>query len=146
MYKSSYENEEQTEQNSEIPIMYILVNADLVKNMSKGEVAAHCCHAVCEVIWFAESNYSSNAIYKDWKKNSQAKLVKKAPESLLIQSVSNYHGSSVRSTTAVDDPIWCAPARDTGLTQLDSNSLKAVAFFPMDINVIPFWLEELILL
>ena len=124
-------------------VMYIVVNANLIKNMSKGKVSAQCVHSVCEVIFHLEHN--SNIVYHDWKKSGQAILVKKAPEDMMINIISQCRDKTNR-LSATGDPFWCARTRDEGRTQVENSALTTLTFCPIPKKYTPKWLADMPLL
>ena len=101
--------------------MYILVNSDL--NMSKGKIASQVGHVVGEITEkIIRKSYESNKIIPDcysrfvkWKNSGNAKIILKATQEQII--------------TMIDEPesIYII---DSGKTEIKSNSLTCIGFYP----------------
>jgi PTH2 family peptidyl-tRNA hydrolase len=92
--------------------MYFVVNADLVKQMGPGKIAAQVAHAAIDVYNRMPKN---NARYQQWKRDGQPKIVLKAPEKTLVTLIEQY-------------PNVCCPIYDAGRTRVESGSLTVVGF------------------
>ena len=100
--------------------MYIFVNNDL--KMEKGKIASQVGHGVASVIqqleqWCYEVAYPPEYCtkYKIWNKTGHAKLVLKATQEQMIKLTEYPNARHII---------------DQGRTQIESNSLTVVAFFP----------------
>lgn len=122
--------------------MYIIVNSDL-KKMQKGKMAAQCCHSACMVMEEMVTNERRNAslhertesgitttsetttnYFQRWKATGHAKVVLKAPESVLLELIKQYSNASER--------LWCKFTVDEGRTQIKRGSLTTLAFCPIE--------------
>lgn len=117
------------------PVMYIIVNKDL--KMSKGKIAAQCCHSACKVVEeFMRREYNSNPsgwldmYFQQWLKGSYAKIVLKASEYEMNELIKEH-------------PLIVRYTRDEGRTQVKAGSLTTLAFFPLPKSEIPEKLKEL---
>lgn len=117
--------------------MYIVVNSDL--NMGKGKIAAQVGHGVAAVVRFMERTASGvdYQTYKKWTDGSEAKIVLKAPEEVLLRLAKKY----TRSVST-----FCIPILDAGRTQIPKGSLTVVAFLPVVEKNVPDELKPLKLL
>ena len=104
-------------------IMYILINNDL--NMGKGKIASQVGHVVQHIIENLLDSVSNNnkkkekyLNYIEWK-NGCKKIILKASQADLLYFLENYD---------------CVPIYDAGKTQIESNSLTCVGFYPSNKN------------
>ncbi len=97
----------------------IVVRTDL--KMGKGKLAAQAAHASCEAVFKALENPQWRDWVKTWRSEGQKKVVLKVgSERELIDLYEK----------ALGKDLPCSMIRDAGLTQLEPNTLTAIAIGP----------------
>ena len=96
------------------PVMYIVVNSNV--KMSPGKVAAQAAHVAVKASHGCERTETD--IWRKWYGGSYVKIVLKAPEVVLEALIRAY-------------PSRTEFVRDEGRTEVQRNTLTALAFFPM---------------
>lgn len=112
------------------PVMIILVNADA--KMGKGKIAGQVGHVVAR--YERDLTHRDARLYTLWLANNETKIVKKATEDLLVRAHSMFMLQGAKDV------------RDAGRTQVEPNTLTAVALPPMPQSQLPDWIIELKLL
>jgi len=95
-------------------IMYIVVNSNV--KMSPGKLAAQVAHVAVKASHVFQKGVPDAWGY--WYSGSHTKIVLKAPETVLDDLLSKYAGIT-------------ASVRDEGRTEIQKNTLTAIAFFQM---------------
>lgn len=95
-------------------VMYFIVNSDLVKQMGTGKIAAQVAHAAINVY----ARMPKDELYQEWKRSGCAKIVLKAPESVMHCLMDKY-------------PKLCCPIFDQGRTRIPSDSFTVLGWMIM---------------
>jgi len=99
--------------------VYILVNSDL--KMGKGKIGGQCGHAIqylCDYYYNKNNQNTPNKYnYETWSETGARKIVCKATQAQIE--------AYIRNPEFISFPVY-----DAGLTQIASNSLTCIAFFP----------------
>lgn len=108
-------------------VMYIIIN-DNVK-MSKGKVASQACHSSCYVTRILERQRSKEHMYNQWLKEGEPKILLKATEKEMLDIIHQYEvDNRVKRSSEF---TWCVYVRDSGRTEIQSNTLTSIAFKPI---------------
>ena len=96
------------------PVMYFIVNADLIKQMGPGKIAAQVAHAAID----AYTHMPKDALYQEWKHSGHAKVVLKAPEHVMNELHDKYRKR-------------CCPVHDAGRTRIVADSFTVLGWHVM---------------
>lgn len=99
-----------TDENTECPVMYFVVNSDL--KMKPGKVAAQCCHAAIQIY----EKMPKDLLYQEWLHTGTTKIVLIATENQMIDLHRKYSNISVKVI-------------DAGRTQILPNSFTVLGFY-----------------
>lgn len=115
-------------------VMYVIVNAGLVSQMSKGKISAQVAHSACKAVHMAIQQVADHPIYlyyKKWYSGSYPKIVLKASEFEMKELMTKY---------ALANNFRIVHTIDEGRTEIPKGSFTTLAFTPMPRNEVP---EEL---
>ena len=115
--------------------MYILINSSI--KMTPGKMISQAGHVVSMVTETMVKKYPS--AWDRYRRDCQTKIVLKCPQLLMETVIARY-------SKEMNECVWCEHVLDAGRTQVEPNTLTAIAFCPMNKCDLPEILSDLKLL
>ena len=118
--------------------LYCVVNDSL--KMSKGKIAAQCCHVNTKIIRLMEKQSKIPLIYMEWKHTGETTVILKAKADQFAAIFETFKHE--KSDSSFQQPIMCYQM-DEGRTEVLPGTITVLGFTPVRKNEAPECLKHL---
>jgi peptidyl-tRNA hydrolase len=108
------------------PTIYYVVNSAL--KMSKGKIAAQCCHVNTDIIRMLEHQSKFPRIYREWKKTGETTVVLKANNEEFNAIFEQFRDK--KTDSSFREPIMKYQV-DEGRTEVEPDTITVLGFTPI---------------